>query len=104
MGGDDTNVPPYHLRRMARLVDQLSADPTHTQVSEIPGQGHWFNGVVDDAIMQKFFDENFSETLPALPDKWTVVTLNPASSEGKKYFKLKNNLVLKGEEELEYCN
>ncbi len=48
----DDNVPPYHLRRMARLVDELSNNPHNTQVSEIPGQGHWFNGVVDDPVLQ----------------------------------------------------
>lgn len=37
---------------MARLVDELSKNPHTVQVSEIPGQGHWFNGVVDDPILQ----------------------------------------------------
>ena len=40
---------------MARLVDELSSDPHAVQVSEIAGQGHWFNGVVDDPILQVYY-------------------------------------------------
>jgi len=83
MGGADDNVPPYHLRRMARIVDQLSANTKAVEISEIPGEGHWFDGVVDDDIMQNFFNAHLSDTLPALPEQFVVVTLNPATSEGK---------------------
>eukprot|EP00026_Physarum_polycephalum_P007962 Phypoly_transcript_08035.p1 GENE.Phypoly_transcript_08035~~Phypoly_transcript_08035.p1 ORF type:complete len:482 (+),score=53.17 Phypoly_transcript_08035:136-1446(+) len=83
MGSDDDNVPPYHLRRMARIVDELSKNPHTVQVSEIPGQGHWFNGVVDDPILQKFFNEHYSLTLPPLPSNFTIVTLNPATTGSK---------------------
>eukprot|EP01111_Echinosteliopsis_oligospora_P017770 TRINITY_DN7825_c0_g1_i2.p1 TRINITY_DN7825_c0_g1~~TRINITY_DN7825_c0_g1_i2.p1 ORF type:complete len:706 (+),score=177.42 TRINITY_DN7825_c0_g1_i2:3-2120(+) len=93
MGSDDDNVPPYHLRRMARLVDELSGNPHNTLVSEIPGQGHWFNGVVDDPIIQAFFDENLPvKALPALPSKFTVVTMNPATSGGKGGIRIQQQL------------
>ena len=65
------------------MVDTLSGVPGTVQVSEIPGQGHWFDGIVDDTIMQTFFNTHFSYNLPSLPNTFTVVTLNPASSDGK---------------------
>jgi len=68
---------------MARLVDELSKNPHAVNVSEIPNVGHWFNGVVDDPILQKFFNAHYSTALPQLPVNFTVVTLNPATSEGR---------------------
>jgi hypothetical protein len=52
-------------------------------VSEIPGKGHWWGGVVDDSIMQNFFNEHFSLSLPTLPDSWIVTSFNPSSTEGR---------------------
>jgi dipeptidyl aminopeptidase/acylaminoacyl peptidase len=52
MGSADDNVPPYHLRRMARLVDEISRNTQATKISEIPNVGHWFDGVVDDSVIQ----------------------------------------------------
>ena len=66
----DDNVPPYHLRRMARIVDELSKNPHAVNVSEIPGQGHWFNGVVDDPILQVYafpIVTSFSTSCDPLP-------------------------------------
>eukprot|EP01112_Ceratiomyxa_fruticulosa_P022069 TRINITY_DN7980_c1_g1_i1.p1 TRINITY_DN7980_c1_g1~~TRINITY_DN7980_c1_g1_i1.p1 ORF type:complete len:875 (+),score=198.67 TRINITY_DN7980_c1_g1_i1:181-2805(+) len=85
MGSDDDNVPPFHLKRMARLVQELShnASTAIAQVSEIPGQGHWFNGVVDDAIMQAFFNQHILNNLPPLPQTFVVTTMNPGTSEGR---------------------
>ncbi|KAF2073976.1 hypothetical protein CYY_004721 [Polysphondylium violaceum] len=83
MGSIDDNVPPTHLRRMNRLYDQLNHNPTLGIVSEIPGEGHWFNGVVDDATMQAFFDKHVLAGIPPLPSTFMVTTLNPGSFEGK---------------------
>eukprot|EP01132_Coremiostelium_polycephalum_P005382 gene5382-6715_t len=82
MGSDDDNVPPYHLRRMNRLYDQVNGNGVGV-VSEIPGQGHWFSGVVDDATMQAFFDKYVLAGIPKLPQQFLITTLNPASSGGK---------------------
>eukprot|EP01121_Diplochlamys_sp_Union-15-3_P012851 TRINITY_DN3907_c0_g1_i1.p1 TRINITY_DN3907_c0_g1~~TRINITY_DN3907_c0_g1_i1.p1 ORF type:complete len:881 (+),score=163.93 TRINITY_DN3907_c0_g1_i1:359-2644(+) len=88
MGGVDHNVPPYHLRRMARIVDQLSGNPNLVEVSEVPGKDHWFDGVVDGPVMQDFFNRNLKYTLPALPTQFTVSTMNPASFGGRGGMKI----------------
>lgn len=83
MGADDDNVPPYHLKRMARLHNQIAANPTLTNVSEIPGEGHWWGGVVDDPIMQSFFNLYWSRSLPKLPDSFTISIMSPADFESR---------------------
>ncbi|EGC29252.1 hypothetical protein DICPUDRAFT_99888 [Dictyostelium purpureum] len=88
MGSDDDNVPPYHLRRLNRLYNQLNHNPTKGIVSEIPGEGHWFNGVVDDATMQAFFNRYILSGIPKLPTTFLVTCINPASFQGKGGIKI----------------
>eukprot|EP00931_Biecheleriopsis_adriatica_P048949 TRINITY_DN28299_c0_g1_i1.p1 TRINITY_DN28299_c0_g1~~TRINITY_DN28299_c0_g1_i1.p1 ORF type:complete len:947 (-),score=155.49 TRINITY_DN28299_c0_g1_i1:5-2812(-) len=83
VGGNDTTVPPWELRRFARLLDQESGDPDAVTVSEVPGVGHWWGGVVDDQELQEFYDKALAGPLPLLPQHFTVVTLNPATSTGR---------------------
>lgn len=58
-------------------------------LSEIPAQGHWFDGVVDDDTMQSFLAAHLNDTddpqlsLPPLPDVFSLITLNPASTGSK---------------------
>ncbi|MCH7494151.1 DUF2817 domain-containing protein, partial [bacterium] len=79
VGGDDDSVPPWHLRRMARLIEEQGGDAT---VSEIAGKGHWWGGVVHDEEMEAFFAANLA-ALPPLPERFTLTALNPASSGSK---------------------
>ncbi|KYQ88207.1 hypothetical protein DLAC_10893 [Tieghemostelium lacteum] len=83
MGSVDENVPPTHLRRMNRLYGQLRHNNTAGEVSEIRGEGHWFSGVVDDEIMQQFFNHYQLSSLPTLTNRFVVTTLNPSSFESK---------------------
>jgi len=74
MGGNDTNVSPWNLRRFARIVAQHNGDPASVPVNEIPGQPHWWGGVVDDAFMQSYIDTHIYATKkPSLPASFTVV-------------------------------
>ncbi|KAJ3120897.1 hypothetical protein HK098_004132 [Nowakowskiella sp. JEL0407] len=110
-GGSDDNVPPMHTRRMIRLVNEWARDPNIAIVSEIPTQGHWFDGVMSDDIMQSFLDKylvrkvlegegrelkmeggekgelkvgEFQKiSVPVLPHSFTLSTLNPASTGTK---------------------
>jgi len=82
-GSDDDNVPPYHMRRMARVLDQLSKNTEEVEVAEVPNEGHWWGGVVDDSVMQSFFDRHLNNQLPPLPESFIVTTLNPSTSEGR---------------------
>lgn len=50
-------------------------------ISEKKGEGHWFDGVVDDDELQNFLDLHLSATRkPVLPTNFTLFTMNPASS------------------------
>ncbi|KAJ3053644.1 hypothetical protein HK097_003757 [Rhizophlyctis rosea] len=88
-GGSDDNVPPVHSRRLIRMVNEWSRKTTAANLSEIPNQGHWFAGVVDDDVMQSFVDTSLQNastqglSLPALPSAFSLSTLNPASSGSK---------------------
>jgi pimeloyl-ACP methyl ester carboxylesterase len=88
MGALDDNVPPFHLKRMARVVDQLSGHPNYVQISEVAGQGHWWWGVTDDATMQSFFNQHNVDRLPTLPLSFTIVTHHPNSFEGRAGIKI----------------
>jgi hypothetical protein len=81
MGQNDDNVPPYEMRRMARLQMMQGGN---AQISEVPGEGHWFNGVVDDATMQGFFESHLYSELPALPSSFifTCVNLGACGTRG----------------------
>ncbi|CAE8711893.1 unnamed protein product [Polarella glacialis] len=83
VGGNDTSVPPWQLRRFARLLEQETGDPEAVVISEVPGEGHWWGKVVDDSELQEFYDRAVAGPLPALPQRFTAVTLNPATSSGR---------------------
>lgn len=91
MGGDDTNVPPYHLRRMGRLQYEQGGDVI---VSEIPGQPHWWNGVVDDAQMQQFFDNHLYQAKPSLPVQFTFTCFNPSVCGTKGGIRILQNQII----------
>lgn len=51
------------------------------QVSEVPGQGHWWGGVVDDATMQQFYDKHLHpDAQPKLQDEF-VIQAQPDSTK-----------------------
>ena len=84
LGGNDTSVPPWHLRRFARLVDQASSEPLAVGISEIAGQGHWWDTIMDDDVIAPFYETCLQQPgLPELPRIVEVVTLNPATSTGR---------------------
>ncbi|KAM9992876.1 hypothetical protein ACTFIY_010332 [Dictyostelium cf. discoideum] len=74
MGSDDDNVPPYQT---------VTHNKSIGLISEIPGENHWFNGVVDDAIMQAFLSKYAISGIPLLPDRFLINCLNPGSFQGK---------------------
>lgn len=51
------------------------------ELNEVPGEGHWFDGVVDDDALQQFLDKNLNAgKKPMLPQNFTLFTMNPAST------------------------
>lgn len=86
VGSDDDNVPPLHSRRLVRLLNEWERNPDSYRVSEAVGQGHWFDGVLSDQVVQEFIDaqvdpvKNPDLKLPPLPAAFTIQTLNPSST------------------------
>ncbi|KAI9138058.1 hypothetical protein BKA69DRAFT_1127679 [Paraphysoderma sedebokerense] len=85
MGGKDDVVPPYFNRRMARMVNEWHGNPAYTGISEVPGGGHWFDGVVDDSALEPFFNRYLTpqKTRPQLPQQFIISTMNPANFGSK---------------------
>ena len=86
LAGNDTTVP---LSWFARLVDQATArgstvpDANTVAISEIGGKDHWFDGIMDDAVMHAFYTNHLAKPLPPLPRFFESVTINPASTTGR---------------------
>lgn len=84
LGGNDTSVPPWHLRRFARLLDQASTEPLAVGISEVAGEGHWWDSIMDDDVIAPFYAAALQQDgLPSLPRIVEVVTLNPATTTGR---------------------
>lgn len=84
-GSDLFLVTASNLRRFCRLLIENELfhrlQPSVVGLSEVPGKGHWFDGVVDDAELQDFI-QKYIETLrkPNLPKQFTIMTMNPGST------------------------
>lgn len=73
-----------NLRKFCRLLKENEIFHNMTSsvaLSEVEGEGHWFDGVVDDDILQAFIEKHLMATRkPALPTKFSVMTMNPSST------------------------
>ncbi|EGG21694.1 hypothetical protein DFA_01580 [Cavenderia fasciculata] len=80
-GGADTIVSPWHSRRMARMVNELSGNLSAVQISEVPGMSHWFTGMFDAPVMDDFYiASTTSPTFPDIPQTITITVMNPGIS------------------------
>eukprot|EP01132_Coremiostelium_polycephalum_P004749 gene4749-5926_t len=81
-GQNDTNVNPWHSRRMARMVCEQSQNESAVIISEVPNSGHWFNGILSDTFMQDYYNSIIANGLylPPIPKTIIITTNNPASS------------------------
>ncbi|KAJ9604566.1 hypothetical protein H2200_010679 [Cladophialophora chaetospira] len=82
-GSSDDNVPAYHCRLMKSLLAQSGQV---TQYSEIPNQGHWFEGVMTTIPLMSFYTGllNISHHSIIAPESFTVVVPN-SHGMGSKY-------------------
>ena len=78
-GQDDDNVPVYHSRRMHQLIGE--ADWT-SQYAEIPGKGHWWDGVMTEEAVSDFLVHHLDKApvMPELPARFSLVVANPADT------------------------
>lgn len=76
-GSDDDNVPVYHSRLMHQLITESG---WHSTYDELPGKGHWFNGVLTTDPLLKFYNQYVNETgSDILPVEFSVVVPSDAT-------------------------
>jgi len=78
-GGADDNVPPYHSRRMNQLI--CEADWT-SEYHEVPGEGHWFDGIMTTTPLRRFYEEQVKER-SARRQNFTLTVANPRQTGPK---------------------
>ncbi|KAL4927822.1 uncharacterized protein BDV17DRAFT_118898 [Aspergillus undulatus] len=54
-GSDDANVPAYHSRLMHALLGETGWSSDYV---ELPGKGHWFDGVMTTAPLLDFYENS----------------------------------------------
>ncbi|KAJ3388598.1 hypothetical protein HDU92_001416 [Lobulomyces angularis] len=81
-GSEDDNVPPIHSRRLIRMMQEISFDKFKANLSEILLQGHWFEGVLNDELIDSIITSSISDKSPILSkkniEKFSLTALNPA--------------------------
>jgi predicted esterase len=80
-GSADDNVPAYHSRLMSQL---LSESAWESEYSELPGQGHWFDGILTTDGLQKFYREQLrNPKLTSDYSNFELVVANPGDMGSK---------------------
>lgn len=64
--------------RNARLIDEWSDDAAAVEVSEVPGQGHWFPAVMNGTDMVNFYTRCLANGLPAFPRSFVATCFDPS--------------------------
>jgi hypothetical protein len=90
-GSADDVVPPYMLRRIGRILNEIEGRADAVQISEVKGEGHWWDDVCYDPTINNFFHKHLGETdnltaplpRPPLPKEFTLVLTNPSNMKGK---------------------
>jgi predicted esterase len=80
-GGEDDNVPVYHSRLMTQLLGEAGVESTFV---EVPGQGHWWDGVVTTDVLVDFYKEQFGRAHVErnVPRRFKVIVANPVDHSG----------------------
>ncbi|EEH02955.1 conserved hypothetical protein [Histoplasma capsulatum G186AR] len=75
-GSADNNVPAYHSRLLHQLILE---NGLHSEYYELPGKGHWFDGVLTTPPLLDFYSLHTSNTSAynnLLPEKFSFSTPN----------------------------
>ncbi len=75
-GNADDNVPAYHSRRMHQLISEAGGSSGYI---ELPGLGHWFDGVMTTEPLREFYRHHLGKdpNLPEAPRCFSIVVANP---------------------------
>lgn len=63
-GGADSNVPPRHSRAYASIIDSWQHDSSSVEVVEVPGEDHWWEGMMGNPRVQAFIERVLSRDKP----------------------------------------
>ncbi|KAL8789590.1 MAG: hypothetical protein Q9213_001026 [Squamulea squamosa] len=81
-GSLDDNVPPFHSRRLCQIRSQVACPSEYV---ELPGKGHWFEGVMTTQTLLDFYDRGLKDSAkrnPPLPS-FEFVIANPGTMGSK---------------------
>jgi dienelactone hydrolase len=101
VGALDRAVPPWHSRKMARILSEHGANVVY---DEVQGKEHWWwdtdysndGGVLNDPKARHWYDSMIGDGhqgLPALPSEFVLTVLNPAGSHGRGGFRVLQQLI-----------
>ncbi|KAF2427163.1 hypothetical protein EJ08DRAFT_689074 [Tothia fuscella] len=81
-GGADDNVPTYHSRLMNQLLFEAG---TSAEFSELPGKGHWWEGVMTTEGLSRFYQEQLknSKVEPENLTEFEIAVGNPGDMGSK---------------------
>lgn len=81
-GAADDNVPAYHGRLMHELLDQAQWP---SEYEELPGRGHWYEGVLTTEYLKDFYQTMVSRSRMArvLPQTFTITVPAPGTLGSK---------------------
>ncbi|MCJ1307237.1 hypothetical protein MMC25_000883 [Agyrium rufum] len=76
-GGADDNVPPFNSRRLSQLIVESNGTSDYV---ELPGKGHWFEGVMTSKPLQQFYSDvlETGSLVAELPEQLSFVISNSA--------------------------
>lgn len=81
-GEFDDNVPAYHSRFLAQ---QIQLEGMKSSYNEVPGQKHWWDGVMATSELVAFYHKQArsQEKLPRELDEFSIVVGDPGDMGGK---------------------
>jgi hypothetical protein len=81
-GQIDDNVPAYNSRLLSQQLFQASTNSTY---NEVPGQNHYWDGVMTTPPLQKFYREQTASTavIPRMLEEFSIVVGDPGDMGSK---------------------
>ncbi|KAL8670524.1 MAG: hypothetical protein Q9168_004941 [Polycauliona sp. 1 TL-2023] len=81
-GSLDDNVPPFHSRRLSQILSQIGCPSEYV---ELPGKGHWFEGVMTTQTLLEFYDKILGDqpTEVSSSPSFNIVVANPGTMGSK---------------------
>lgn len=86
-GGSDGNVPPRHSRAYASIIDAWQHDASAVEIVEVPGEDHWWNGMIRHPKVLAFIRRVLSTAKPDWDAErkmgFTLTAVTPEENGGR---------------------